>query len=118
MIINLLVLILSLVFIVIHIIKLYRLYKGNNKEIEVIGFKQKFHKRYTYFIPVIKFDSIEKEWIDNPKLEQSLLNKKINVIFVNDRIFEKNDFIKSYIIITISLFFSLFAAYNIYILFK
>lgn len=111
--INLTVLIISLGFILFDIIKIIKLKKFSEEKGEVVAFEEQYSKRYVYFIPILKIKEKEIEWKENPKLDKSLLNKKINLLESNNEIFELILIKKKYLYLIITNILFLYAIYNI-----
>lgn len=113
MLINLLI-VLASIFINIYLIKkLIKLKNLKKEEGIIIDFKEKFSKRYVYFIPILKIKEKEIEWKENPKLDKSLLNKKINLLESNNEIFELILIKKIYLYLIITNILFIYAIYNI-----
>ena len=62
---------------------------------------------------ILKIKDKEIKWKKNPKLEKSLLNKKIKLLIKEEEIFEKSYLIKLFVYISISFGFLIFSIINL-----
>lgn len=98
--------------------KLFQLSNMEKKKGSVIDFKERFSKRYVYYIPILKIDDQEIEWESNKKLNKNLLNKEITVLTKDREIYEYSSIFKYQMMMLVANALLAFGIYNLYLIFK
>ncbi len=119
MLINSIVICIALIVDTYIMYKLFQLSNMDKKKGSVIDFKERFCKRYVYYIPILKIDDQEIEWESNKKLNKNLLNKEITVL-IKDKyeIYEYSSIFKYQIMLLVANALLVFGIYNIYLILK